>query len=107
MFGGVGFYAGEWFFAIVSEDTLYFKVNDESRLDYEREGMKPFCPFEDDTKAMRGYYELPARVLEDTEELSAWMSRAIAVAASKPARAAKPRGARPRAANQRKRKTRI
>ena len=83
MFGGVGFYAGEWFFAIVSEDTLYFKVDGESRADYEREGMKPFCPFEDDTKPMRGYYELPARVLEDTEELSVWMARAIAVAASK------------------------
>jgi TfoX/Sxy family transcriptional regulator of competence genes len=72
--------------------------------------MKPFCPFADDTKAMRGYYELPARVLEDTDELTLWMARAIAVAASKPVRSAKPRVAKPRAAksrvaSQRKRKT--
>ena len=82
MFGSVGFYAGELFFAIASDDALYFKVNDETRADYEREGMKPFCPFEDDTKAMRGYYELPSRVLEDLEELAAWLRRALAVAAA-------------------------
>jgi DNA transformation protein len=82
MFSGVGFYAGELFFAIASDDTLFFKVNDDTRADYEREGMKPFCPFEDDSKAMRGYYELPSRALEDNEELSSWMARAIAVAAT-------------------------
>jgi DNA transformation protein len=98
MFGGVGFYAGELFFAIASDDALYFKVDERSRADYEREGMKPFCPFKDDTKAMRGYYELPARVLEDTDELSLWMARAIAVAASKPLRAAKSRAASKRKA---------
>ena len=89
MFSGVGFYAGELFFAIASDDSLYFKVNDETRADYEREGMKPFCPFKDDTKAMRGYYELPSRALEDSEELALWMARAIAVAAA--SQAAKPR----------------
>jgi DNA transformation protein and related proteins len=89
MFSGVGFYAGELFFAIASDDTLFFKVNDETRAHYEREGMKPFCPFEDDTKAMRGYYELPSRALEDSEELALWMARAIAVAAA--SQAAKPR----------------
>ena len=82
MFSGVGFYAGELFFAIASDDTLFFKVNDTTRADYEREGMKPFCPLEDDTKAMRGYYELPPRVLEDPEELGVWLRRAIAVAAA-------------------------
>ena len=88
MFGGVGFYAGEWFFAIASDDALYFKVSDETRPDYEREGMKPFSPFADDARPMRGYYELPARVLEDSEELAGWMERAIGVAAS---RALRPR----------------
>ena len=29
---------------------------------------------------MNGYYELPARVLEDTDELQRWMLRAIDVA---------------------------
>jgi DNA transformation protein len=82
MFGGVGFYAGELFFALASEDTLYFKVDDTTRPNYEREGMKPFSPF-GDAKPMRGYYQLPPRVLDDAEDLAAWMKRAVAVAANK------------------------
>jgi DNA transformation protein len=80
MFGGAGFYAGEFFFAIADDDTLYFKVNATSRADYEREGMKPFQPFGPDSKPMRGYYEVPARVLEDIEELAVWMNQAVGVA---------------------------
>ena len=82
MFGGVGFYAGEFFFALADDDTLFFKVDDASRVDYEREGMKPFQPFGPDTKPMHGYYEVPPRVLDESEELAVWMKRAIAVAAT-------------------------
>ena len=80
MFGGAGFYAGALFFALADDDTLYFKVDDSNRSDFEREGMKPFQPFGPDSKPM-GYYEVPPRVLEDIEELTLWMQRAISVAA--------------------------
>jgi DNA transformation protein len=83
MFGGVGFYAGELFFAIADDDALYFKVNDTTRADYEAEGMKAFSPFGDDAKPMRGYYAVPPRLLDDAEELAVWMQRAIDVAAHK------------------------
>jgi DNA transformation protein len=96
MFGGVGFYAGEWFFAIASDDTLYFKVSDQTRPDYEREGMKPFAPFADDARPMRGYYEVPARVLEDSEQLAEWMQRAISVAASRALKTPRRTASRPR-----------
>jgi DNA transformation protein len=79
MFGGAGFYAGEFFFAVADDDTLYFKVDATTRADYQREGMQPFQPMGPD-KPMNGYYELPARVLEDPEELQLWMMRAIDVA---------------------------
>jgi DNA transformation protein and related proteins len=42
MFGGTGLYAGTVFFGIVYRDVLYFKVDDRTRPDYERAGMKPF-----------------------------------------------------------------
>jgi len=80
MFGGVGIYAGGLFFALMDDDRLYFKVDDGNRPDFEREGMSAFHPFDDASRAMQ-YYEVPERVLEDPEELEAWMRKAIAVAA--------------------------
>src|SRR5213083_2544298 len=42
MFGGVGIYAGQLFFALIADDTLYFKVDDSNRPEFERLGMRPF-----------------------------------------------------------------
>ena len=77
MFGGVGIYAKGLFFALIAEDRLYFKVNDETRADFERLGMEPFRPFGDDS-AM-GYYEVPADIVEDISQLDSWMNKAIEV----------------------------
>ena len=79
MFGGVGIYADGFFFALIAEDRLYFKVDDATRADFERQGMEPFRPFGDDN-AMR-YYEVPADVVEDVIQLEPWMKKAIDVAA--------------------------
>jgi DNA transformation protein len=79
MFGGVGIYAEGLFFALIAEDRLYFKVDDTTRPDFERRGMEPFRPFEEEN-AM-GYYEVPADVVEDAAQLGPWMKKAIDVAA--------------------------
>src|SRR5207342_1930959 len=83
MFGGVGLYSGDLFFAIVYEDIVYFKVDDVNRGDYARAGMKPFKPYEDRPMTMQ-YYEVPASVLEDAEELCNWARAALAASARKP-----------------------
>lgn len=91
MFGGIGIYADEAFFALIDNDTLFFKVNDASRPDFEARASKPFQPFGPGTKPMMGYFELPADVLESRELLGAWVHRAIAVAraaGSKPKKSA-------------------
>ena len=79
MFGSVGIYAEGLFFALIAEGRLYFKVDDATRPDFERLGMEPFRPFGEEN-AM-GYYEVPADVLEDSVQLTNWMSKAIDVAA--------------------------
>ena len=79
MFGGVGLYAEGFFFALIAEDRLYFKVHDTTRSDFERLGMEPFRPFGEDS-AM-GYYEVPVDVVEDPAQLGTWMRQAINVAA--------------------------
>lgn len=79
MFGGVGLYAGDHFFALIADDTLYLKTDDSTRAAYETRGMGPFQPFGDKGSAMR-YHELPADVLESPDELRAWAWRALDIA---------------------------
>jgi DNA transformation protein len=82
MFGGVGIYGGDLFFALIADDTLYFKVDDSNRPDYEAVGMKPFQPYGPGSEGMR-YYQVPADLLDDPDALRPWAEKAIAVAAKK------------------------
>jgi DNA transformation protein len=79
MFGGVGIYSGDVFFALIADDTLYFKVDDSTRPEFESRNMDPFRPYGPDGEVMQ-YYCVPAEVLEDAEALADWAERAIAVA---------------------------
>jgi DNA transformation protein and related proteins len=79
MFGGVGLYSGELFFALIADDTVYFKVDASTRPEFEARGMEPFRPFGDEGGTMR-YYQLPEDVLEDPEALRAWAEKAITIA---------------------------
>jgi DNA transformation protein and related proteins len=103
MFGGVGVYCEDVFFAIIDDDILYLKVDDTTRKDFEREGCGPFRPYGDDRETM-GYYDVPVSILEDAGELVKWSRRAIAVAAA--ARAAKPSRPRRAPADRRRRRPR-
>ncbi len=76
MFGGVGLYAGELFFALVFDDELFFKVDEMSRPRYTAAGMRPW-PYG------AGYYAVPVEVLEDTDRLREWLDEAVAVARRK------------------------
>src|SRR5262245_40435101 len=85
MFGGVGLYSGGVFFALIDDDTLCFTVDDLNRPDFEARGMQPFRPFGDERYSMQ-YYELPAEILEDREELRAWIRGALQAALRKAVR---------------------
>lgn len=89
MFGGAGVYTRKsgHFIGLIDNDRLYLKVDDTNRPDYVARGMGPFRPYPEKAYAMTGYYELPADALEDTDELRAWFSKSLALAA-----ASKPRG---------------
>lgn len=88
MFGGVGLYAGDVFFGIIAADVLYLKVDDSNRKQYEAEGMAAFKPYAGQPTTM-SYYQVPVRVLEDGDELTAWARASVRVAGH-----AKPRKAR-------------
>jgi len=94
MFGGVGLYSGERFFAILAADELFFKVDDSNRAVYEAAGSEPFRPLADpDRPVSMSYWRVPIEVLEDPVELALWARAAIRVAASS-APARKPRAKR-------------
>ena len=79
MFGGVGIYAGDVFFALIADDTLYFKVDDSTRRDFTARRMGAFRPYGDTGEIMQ-YYQVPEDLLEDPEALRPWAEGAIAVA---------------------------
>ncbi len=80
MFGGVGLYCGDLFFALIDNDTLFLKVNDSNRQDFDDRGMPPFRPYPDRPDASMGYRQVPAEVLEDAEALVRWAARSVQVA---------------------------
>jgi DNA transformation protein and related proteins len=80
MFGGVGLYCDALFFGLLDNDTLYFKVGDSNRPDYEQRGMSAFRPFPDKPYVSMTYYEVPADALEDAEELRNWARKSLSVA---------------------------
>lgn len=82
MFSGVGIYGNELFFALIADDTLYFKVDDTNRPDFEVLGMGPFRPGGPDGEVMQ-YYAVPEELLEDTEELRGWVAKTLDVARRK------------------------
>src|SRR5436190_24160887 len=79
MFGGVGIYASDRFFALIADDTLYLKVDESNCPDFEARGMGPFRPYAEHGEVMQ-YYEVPADLLDDPEALRPWAENAIAVA---------------------------
>ena len=80
MFSGVGLYSGELFFALIHDDTLYFKTDAISSADYVARNMPRFMPFPHRPKAILAYHQVPADVIEDAETLNAWARKAVAVA---------------------------
>jgi DNA transformation protein len=82
MFGGLGIYSNDVFFALIDDDILYFKVDDTNRPDFEARGLPPFRPFGEDGEVMQ-YYVVPEDLVEDADALQPWADKAIAVAERK------------------------
>ncbi len=94
MFGGAGLYLDSVFFAIIDNDTLYFKVDNSNQKDYESAGMEAFMPFGKKSYVMR-YYEVPIDVIDDKDKLKIWADKALAVAKHKLTEGKKKKRGRP------------
>lgn len=82
MFGGVGIYSDGTFFAVIDNDTLFFKVDETLSKRYRDRGMPPFMPVPG-AAPMAGYYQVPPDVLEDADALAKWAKDSLGIAAKK------------------------
>lgn len=82
MFGGVGLYCDDIFFAVLDDDRCYFKVDDSNREAYEQAGMGQWT-IEGPQGGPMPYRELPPSVLEDAQILGEWIDAAVRVALAK------------------------
>lgn len=94
MFGGAGVYLDDLMFGLIFDETLYFKVDDRNRADFEAEDKGPFTyEMNDGSTGSLHYYEVPERLYDDPDELVQWARKAMdvmrAVKAEKLARAAR------------------
>jgi DNA transformation protein len=98
MFGGIGLYCGERFFALMDDGVLYLKADDQTRARYTTRRLKPFQP--PGSPPSINYYTVPASVLEDADDLLVWAGEAIGAAertAAKKRPARKAPAAKPKA----------
>jgi DNA transformation protein len=81
MFSGFGISADGTNFALALRSGLYFRADDATIPQFEAEGSKPF-QYQTRTKTVTvaSYWELPARLFDDSEELAVWAKAALAAA---------------------------
>ncbi|MDZ7628794.1 MAG: TfoX/Sxy family protein [Parvularculaceae bacterium] len=78
MFGGAGVYCDDLFFAILDDGAVYFKVDDETRKEFERRGLSQFSfEMKDGASATMSYYTAPEEIFDDEDELRHWTTLAL------------------------------
>ena len=80
MFGGFGIYKNGLMLGLVSNDTLYFKVDDKDRPDYEARGLGPFKYKRQGKEYAMSYYQAPHDAMDNAEDLSQWAQKAYEAA---------------------------
>lgn len=81
MFGGAGLYYDSKMFGLIADDIAYLKVDDSNREDFVKAGSSSFNPFPEKAKTtVMPYYEIPADILENRDQLAVWAERSLSVA---------------------------
>jgi len=81
MFSGHGISADGVNFALSLRAGLFFRADEVTIPDFEAEGSKPFqYSTRAKTVVVNSYWELPARLFDDSAELAQWARAALAAA---------------------------
>jgi DNA transformation protein len=100
MFGKTGVFCDGVMLGMVADDTLYFRVDDDSRAAFKEAESSPPLNYEKQGRSIDlSFWRAPERLLDDPDELVTWARVALAAARrvaakGKPSGASEPRLAR-------------
>ena len=81
MFGGWGLYHEGIFFALIAEDTLYLKADEENGAEFDSASLPPFVYVTKDGDSMTmSYRQAPPEALESPPVMTVWARSAYAAA---------------------------
>ncbi|MDI1266428.1 MAG: TfoX/Sxy family protein [bacterium] len=81
MFSGFGISADGTNFALALRAGLYFRADEQTIPQFEAEGSQPFqYQTRAKTVTVNSYWQLPARLFDDSEDLAQWARAALAAA---------------------------
>jgi DNA transformation protein len=72
MFGGHGLYHEGLMFAIVMDNRLYLKADDQNRNDFEALGLTPFTYPMKDREVALSYWSAPDAIFDDPSQAVHW-----------------------------------
>ncbi len=80
MFGGFGVYLDDLMFAIIVDDSLYFKADAATREAFAALGLRPFTYSSRGKTVAMQYYEAPPDVFESPDAMRDWGQLAVGAA---------------------------
>lgn len=81
MFDGHGIYRYGVFVGLINQGVIYLKVDGVDEKEYKERGSKPFVYTGHTGKEVAlSFWELPAEIMDDSEEIGSWISRAYEAA---------------------------
>ena len=93
MFGGYGIFRHGLMFALIDDDTLYFKVDEQNKGEFTARELGPFVYMKADKPMPMSYYRAPEETLDNSDDMVEWAESAYQAAVraqkSKPKKAPK------------------
>jgi DNA transformation protein and related proteins len=81
MFGKTGVFCDGVMFGMVTENTLYFRVDDQNRVTFrEAEAFPPLNYAKKGSTIDLSFWRVPERLFDEPDELVAWAQAALAAA---------------------------
>ena len=67
-------------FALIIDETLYFKADDSNRAAFEQAGCAPFVYLVKGKPVALSYWQVPPDLFDDSDQLGQWAQKAYQVA---------------------------
>lgn len=80
MFGGLGIFKGGLMFALVADDVLFFKADEETAPRFAAEGFSQWVYEGGSRKVAMPYWQAPDRLYDEPDDFTDWARAAFEVA---------------------------